>query len=336
MNRYPLLRRKGGLVGCCVAALAAVLTPAGPVLAEDVNWQAGIAEWSLPSVVQVLPQPGSRQRNIEEPEGSGVAIGDGSTIVTADHVLGGANRVLLRLNDGSVVEAEIVLRDAQTDLALLSVADPLPALRLAANIETGEEVCAAGNAFGLGVSIVCGVVSATGRRGVGFNLVEDFIQTDAAINPGMSGAPLLSREGEIAGIVSAIFTKGERDGSLGVAFVQSARLVSAFIADSGDGKLDRLRPGLAARPAPAPGETGTAGALVMQVRQGTPEAQAGIRTGDLLVRAGGLDLRSMADYVTALALAEADPHGNGRQVQVTYIRAGEVLSGVIRFPGAGN
>lgn len=153
----------------------------------------------MPSVVSVLPQWPGRPPDLAEPEGSGVVVGSGRVILTADHVLKTARTVLIRTSDGDVLHAAIKGRDPTSDLALLEIAQSLPALGFAGDPQPGEPVCALGNAFGLGLSVTCGTVSAIHRSNAGFNGLEDFVQTDAAINPGASGGALVNRQGKLVG-----------------------------------------------------------------------------------------------------------------------------------------
>ncbi|MEC5289473.1 trypsin-like peptidase domain-containing protein [Aurantimonas sp. C2-6-R+9] len=309
-----------GLAALLALALAGFAAGAGTADAlEAGNWRTAIATVATQSVVAVLPVLPTHEINQEEPEGTGFAIRDGRTIVTADHVLGRANAVRLRLSSGAVRSADIALRDADTDIALLHVSDALPPLAFSADARTGADACVLGNAFGLGISLACGVISATERRGVGFNRIEDFIQTDAAINPGMSGAPLITADGNVAGMASAIFTKSS-DGNLGVNFVASARLLEAVLDDAEDGRIDRRAAGVILRPLPAPGETGEPGAEVVRVAPGSPEDRAGITAGDRIRAIGDLPVRGQPDYLTALVL-------DAGQETLTFSieRAGELL-----------
>ena len=146
----------------------------------------------LQSVVSVLPDWPSDVPFPERPEGSGTVVLPGGYIATNLHVLGRATAVNVRLHDGRVLPAEIVGGDPPTDIALLKIALDLPLLVPGPEPAFGDRVCALGNPFGLGLSLSCGVVSATRRTGTGFNPIEDFIQTDTAVNPGGSGgAPLV-------------------------------------------------------------------------------------------------------------------------------------------------
>ncbi len=310
------------VVGACVFAILAI---ANAYSYASESWKTRLYEASIGSVVSVLPQTGSAERNLQEPEGTGVVVGDGTSVLTADHVLGRANRVFIRHADGSVHEAKIGLRDGQTDLALLDIEPRLEPLSIDGALLPGSDACAIGNAFGLGLGITCGTVSAVERRGVGFNLVEDFIQLDAPINPGMSGAPLFDSDGRLAGLVTAIFTKGS-DANIGVNFASSARLLNAYLEDAEDGRIDRPRSGLAMRPDLLPGETGSPAARIMQVATNSPEEQAGLMVGDRMVKAGQLAVTGQQDYLTALALA-----GKPAELTVTIDREGNLTNITIEF-----
>ena len=176
--------------------------------------RAGSLSDAVNSIVAVLPDwPGGYQRQdrgLEEPEGSAVAVLSEGYLATNAHVLGRPKRVDIRLADGRLVAARIIGRDLRTDIALLKVPINLPVLEIVPPPPLGERVCAVGNAFGLGISMTCGVVSAVNRSNAGFNPVEDFIQTDAAVNPGASGGALVDGEGRLAGLLAAIFTKKRR------------------------------------------------------------------------------------------------------------------------------
>ncbi len=262
----------------------------------------------LRSVVSVLPEwPPDETRN-EEPEGSGVAVFDGLHIITALHIVDAARAIRVRTSDGRIVGAELIGRDQATDLALLRVVEPLPPLEFAGDAELGGEVCAIGNAFGLGLSVACGVVSGVNRAGVGFNDIEDFVQTDAAVNPGASGGALVTRDGQLVGILSAIFTK-QSDANIGVNFAVSAPLadrVARGLLDTG--RVRWASSGLRLVQALDAGEIGMLGARVVRVRAGSPAAAAGIEIDDIIVVADGRRIRKPADFVSASARME--PPGN--------------------------
>lgn len=154
-----------------------------------------------------------------------MAILEPGLIVTAAHVVARATEVVVRDYEGNRVQAKILAVDRESDIALLRVDAPTQSIEIAvARPNTGAHVCAIANAFGLDLSITCGIVSANARSGIGFNPIEDFIQTDAAANPGASGGALIDKEGRLVGMLSAIFTK-ESDANAGVNFAVSAELL---------------------------------------------------------------------------------------------------------------
>jgi S1-C subfamily serine protease len=302
------------------AALAvSVHLAAGTAAAFERPDPAAIAG-ALRSVVSVLPQWAGRPPSLEEPEGSGVVVADGTLILTADHVLGDPVVVLVRTPGGEVLRAEVAKRDPTTDLALLVIEEKLPPLALGGPVLVGAEVCAIGNAFGLGLSVACGTVSATERSGTGFNEIEDFIQTDAAVNPGMSGGALIGEDGRLAGILSAIFTK-QSDANIGVNFAMSAALVEAALARlTSPGPVSWPRLGASLRPHPARGEPGPVGAEVVAVAAGSLAEAAGLAAGDIVVAAAGRRTASAADIAAALALIPA-----GKSLRLSVLRDGSRL-----------
>ncbi len=184
----------------------------------------------LDSVVSVLPEWPDAGARPEEPEGSAVAILPGGYLATNVHVLGRAEKVTVRYPDGRLAAADIVGQDPLTDIALLRVDRNLPVLPVAPGPALGEPVCTVGNQFGLGLSVTCGSVSALHRTGTGFNPIEDFVQTDAVVNPGGSGGALVDRQGRLVGLISAIFTK-DSDANIGINFAASTALVLRIVED---------------------------------------------------------------------------------------------------------
>lgn len=263
---------------------------------------AGPLDEAVRSVVSILPEWPPDARRLEEPEGSGVVILDGRTIVTAGHVVAKALSIRVRTADGEILPARLKGRDGATDLAILSIEKELPAMQA---VDTdpvlGEKVCAIGNAFGQGLSLTCGVVSAVHRAGVGFAAIEDFVQTDAAVNPGASGGALVNGEGKLVGVLSAIFTK-KSDANIGVNFAVSARLAMRVSRElSRQGRVRRTVSGVRLEAVPEKGGTGFLGARVMRVRPGSIAETSGVRAGDVIVRAGGRRIRKPADFVSVMA-----------------------------------
>ncbi len=275
-------------------------------------------EQALRSVVSVLPEWPPDVRRTEEPEGSGVAVLDGRHILTAAHIVNKALSVRVRTSQGEIVAAEIKGRDLATDLALLTVVAPLPAIEIAGEAPAlGDKVCAIGNAFGLGLSVTCGVVSGLHRSGVGFNRIEDFVQTDAAVNPGASGGALVGADGKLVGVLSAIFTK-RSDANVGVNFAVSSDLALRVArALHEEGRVRRAVSGLALEPFPSGNATGRQGARVKAVRPGSLGERAGVRIGDVIVKAGGRRIRKPADFASAMAGLTA------QGLRIVFIREGQ-------------
>ena len=215
-------------------AMMAVLACA--LLTNMVRADHGPATWSAaaPSVVVIEPtwpgynRPGFGAPPGTAPAGTGIFIGTGdrsSHLATAAHVITRATKIEILTEDGMRHAAAVIAVDNQRDIAILETKlkrRPIT-LRLT-DPAIGEHGCAIGNSFGLGLSISCGVVSAIHRRQVGFNPIEDFVQTDAAINPGGSGGALVDADGRLIGMIDGIFTK-EADIDAGVNFAVSVPLL---------------------------------------------------------------------------------------------------------------
>lgn len=299
-----------------VIVLLGFIVPA--VEARDVS----AFEIARKSVVTVLPIWPGRPANASEPEGSGVVIGDGYTVLTADHVLGPAQKqvpVLVRDDDGTSYRARVVARHKASDLAILQIDQKLPVLAdRVSKLRLGEEVCAIGNAFGVGLSVSCGRVSAVHRAGVGFNAIEDFIQTDAAVNPGMSGGALVDLQGRFAGMLSAIFTK-QSDANIGVNFAVDAKLVNV-ITDvlAKTGRFVPARTGVLLRAIPRKGEPGRQGVVVVKVVPGLTGDKSGFEPGDVLYQANGRRIRKPQDWLSVMAGRTPD-----EQVKVSGMRDGK-------------
>ena len=209
-----------------------------PAIAKHNNqkWEA-----TFKSVVSVLPtwpgyeKPGFGAPSGVAPEGTGFYFkfrekeNFSKYILTALHVIENATQVEVEHFDKSKEVVEIIFSDKKTDIAILKSKTSIKPLNFSKkNIYIGNHVCVIGNSFGLGSSLTCGVVSALNRKNLGFNEIEDFIQTDAAVNPGDSGAPLLNSFGELIGMVDAIYTK-EADIDAGVNFAIDKSLIEKIL-----------------------------------------------------------------------------------------------------------
>lgn len=280
-----------------------------------------------------MPMP--RQQGI----GSGVIATKDGYILTNNHVVDKADEVKVALQDGRELTAKIVGRDPNTDVAVLKVdAKDLPAVTMADSdqVEVGDLVLAIGNPFGIGQTVTTGIVSATGRGGaVGLDY-EDFIQTDAAINPGNSGGALVDAEGRLIGINTAILSRTGGNQGIGFAIPSNlARSVMQSIVENG--KVTRGYLGVAIQDInPALAEEfdikERKGALVSDVTPEGPAAEAGMKSGDVVVEFNG---KKIADSRRLrLEVATVRP---GTEVTIRVMRGGseKVLRVKVReLPGS--
>src|SRR5262245_26876379 len=191
-------------------------------------------------------QPEQMQRSL----GSGVMVDSSGLVVTNNHVIEGADQVKISLADKREFEAEIVLKDSRTDLAVLRIKDgkeKFATLDFANSDElvVGDIVLAIGNPFGVGQTVTHGIISALARTQVGITDYQFFIQTDAAINPGNSGGALVDMTGKLAGINTAIFSRS--GGSQGIGFAIPANMVRVVVASAKSGGKAVKRPWLGAK-----------------------------------------------------------------------------------------
>lgn len=259
--------------------------------------------------------------------GSGVIISSDGYIVTNNHVVDGADTLLVALSDGRELTAKVVGRDPQTDVAVVKVdAKDLPAITLADSdtVEVGDRVLAIGNPFGIGETVTSGIVSAKGRRvGILADVegYENFIQTDAAINPGNSGGALVDVQGRLVGMNSAILSRS--GGFQGVGFAVPANMVS-HVADSlvKNGKVVRGYLGVHIQNiTPSLGESfklkNNQGALVADVEADAPAAKAGLKAGDVITKVNGKPVTD-ANELT-LAVTATSP---GTKINLEVLRDG--------------
>jgi serine protease Do len=251
--------------------------------------------------------------------GSGViASGDGY-IVTNFHVVRGADAIVVRLADQSEHQAKLVGSDARTDLALLKIEGRgLPALPFGDSdrLQVGEPVMAIGNPFGLEQTVTTGIVSAK-ERFIGSGPYDDFIQTDASVNPGNSGGPLVDSRGALVGINTAIFS--QTGGSVGIGFAIPVNVAKDVLWQLRDrGTVVRGYLGVAVTPV-TPGAREAArlsdarGALVAEVVPGSAAASAGVRPGDVIVRFQGEHVADPRELTRRVA---ATPPGTAVKLEV--------------------
>lgn len=280
-----------------------------------------------PSVVRIHPM-------LDDPRiqgvGSGFAIAPGGLILTNSHVVQGATRFVVITAEGRSLTARCIGDDPDTDLALLRLDQKtdLPVARLGDSkaLRRGQLVIAIGAPLGFEATVTTGVVSALGRslRGERGRLIEDLIQTDAALNPGNSGGPLVASNGEVVGVATAVIA-----GYQGLCFAVASNTASFVIAQLlRHGHVRRGSIGLVAQQAPIPpglakatGVTQGYAVFVAQVDAGGPAAKAGVREGDLLISAAGAPLTGLDDLLRAL-----DHHSIDKPAAFVLIREGRLMS----------
>ena len=269
-----------------------------------------------------LPGPGQRQRELKRQGiGSGFILDQEGHIVTNNHVVAGAEKVKVTLSDGSTFNAKVVGSDEKTDLAVIRIEGStkgLPTVKLGDSdkAKMGQWVIAIGNPFGLRHTVSAGIISATGRSGLGIAEYESLIQTDAAINPGNSGGPLVNLECEVIGINTAIMGRG---GNLGIGFAIPINMFRDVEDDLLKGQeVVRGYMGVEVRDlvpdmAEAFHYKGTEGALVEEVVEGSPAAEAKLQMGDIITEFDGRKVMNANDLRRRVA---ATKPGTGADFKV--------------------
>ncbi len=259
--------------------------------------------------------------------GSGVIISPDGLLLTNSHVVQGAREARLTLSDGRVIDARVMGNDPDTDLALLRAnTDGLPfaALGDSKHLKRGQIAVAIGNPLGFESTVTAGVVSALGRslRAQSGRLIDDVIQTDAALNPGNSGGPLVSTAGEVIGINTAVIM-----GAQGICFAVASNTASFVVTELiRHGRVRRASIGVAGQTIPLPqrivraaGLTGRSGVVIVAVEPGSPAAQARLEQGDVILTLGGEPVSGVDDLVRLL-------NGDriGHSVELRLLKRGEI------------
>ncbi|PJA32062.1 MAG: trypsin, partial [Zetaproteobacteria bacterium CG_4_9_14_3_um_filter_53_7] len=239
--------------------------------------------------------------------GTGFIISADGYVVTNNHVVDGADEVIVKMRDGTEHEAKIIGTDPKLDVALLKInAKGLKTVRIGNSeaLRVGDWVVAIGNPFGLSQTVTAGIVSAKGRV-IGSGPYDDFIQTDAAINPGNSGGPLFNAQGDVVGINTAIYSRS--GGNNGIGFAIPINLAKPILDELKEkGHVTRARLGvhiadIDKETAEALGLKTREGALVPQVEAGSAADRAGIRAGDVIVSIDGTPVRKAHDLPIRVA-----------------------------------
>lgn len=283
----------------------------------------GVVEKVSPAVahVEIVAERQGRQAR---GSGSGVVVSPDGLILTNNHVVDGARDIGLSLPDGRRFRARLLGRDPDTDLAVLrgETTETLPVARLAdsKSVRPGQIAVAIGNPLGFESTVTAGIVSAVGRslRGQSGRLISDVIQTDAALNPGNSGGPLVSSRGEVIGINTAMIA-----GAQGICFSVAANTALLVLTEVlRHGRVRRARIGIAGNLTPLPsrlreaaGTSQRSAVRVLEVVSGGPSDRAGLRPGDLLLSLGGTTVTGVDDITRLLG------HGLiGQSVPITILR----------------
>ncbi|MDT8338738.1 MAG: Do family serine endopeptidase [Sulfurimonas sp.] len=241
------------------------------------------------------------QDRIQKSLGSGVIISEDGYIVTNNHVIDGADEIIVNLaGDKKEYEAKLIGKDEKSDLAVIKIeAKNLNAVTFydSDKVKVGDIVFALGNPFGVGETITQGIVSATGRSGVGIVEYEDFIQTDASINPGNSGGALINSAGHLIGINSAIISKS--GGNVGIGFAIPSNMVTSIaISLIENGKFTRAYLGVTIADVSEDMSSfydENYGALITGVEENSPAAKAGLKRGDLIISVNGKKIESASE-----------------------------------------
>ncbi|PZM11572.1 DegQ family serine endoprotease [Rhizobium tubonense] len=257
-----------------------------------------------------MPQQAPEGRSSQHAKalGSGFVISADGVIVTNNHVIDGASEIKVTLDDGTELPAKLLGADAKSDLAVIKVQSPKPLATIAwgdsDKLKLGDQILAIGNPFGIGTTVTAGIVSARGRD-LHSGPYDDFIQIDAPINHGNSGGPLVDNSGNVVGINTAIYSPN--GGSVGVGFAIPSDQAKAIVAKlEKNGSIDHGYLGVQIQPvtsdiADAVGLTRPEGALVAEVSDGTPAANAGVKSGDIITGLGDQTIKAPKDLSRVVA-----------------------------------
>jgi len=278
-----------------------------------------------PAVVRIDVAAGDSRRR--GGTGSGVIVAPDGLVLTNSHVVGGTTRVNVTTVDGRTLSARVVGDDPDTDLALVrgesSVTLPAGTLGDSKKLKRGQLVIAIGNPLGFESTVTTGVISALGRslRAQSGRLIDDVIQTDAALNPGNSGGPLVSSHGEVIGINTAVIL-----GAQGICFAVASNTANFALGELvRHGHVRRAHIGIAAQQTAIPrrlrhtaGITQASGVMVVGIEPGSPAERAGVLAGDIILGLDGVTITGADDLIRLLAGDKI-----GRKVALDTLRKGE-------------
>lgn len=253
--------------------------------------------------------------------GSGVIVREDGYILTNNHVIAGADEILVAFSNGQATTASLIGNDPETDLAVIKVeASGLTPIAMgnSAAVEVGDVTLAIGNPFGIGQTVSSGIISAKGRTGISPSPYDDFIQTDAAINPGNSGGALIDAAGNLIGINTLIFSRS--GGSEGIGFAIPVQLAMSVLNEIVEtGRVTRGWLGVELSSTPAPGMA--VGLEVTRVLQRGPADQAGLEVGDRIIAIN--EQPAVSSTVVSRLIAHAAP---GSDIQLDILRGTSQLT----------
>lgn len=319
--------------GQALPSLAPMLERTTPAVVSVAVSGTQVSKQQVPDVFRYFFGPNAPREQVQERPfrglGSGVIIdAEKGYIVTNNHVINGADNIEIGLSDGREVKAKLIGADKESDIALLQIeAKNLTAIKQTDSdeIRVGDFAVAIGNPFGLGQTVTSGIVSALGRSGLGIEMLENFIQTDASINSGNSGGALVNLNGELIGINTAIVAPS--GGNVGIGFAIPANMVNSLVAQIIEhGEVKRGVLGVSGRDldnelAKAFGLETQHGAFVNEVMPDSAAAKAGIKAGDIITSVNGRKIKSFQELRAKVATM-----GAGAKVEFGLIRDGKSKS----------
>ncbi len=272
-------------------------------------------------------KPNGKKRKAQS-LGSGFIIDDTGYVITNNHVIDNAEKIMVILYDDTSFEAKVVGKDPKTDVALLKIEPKDTKLKAVKfgnsnDLRVGDWVMAIGNPFGFGGTVTAGIVSARGRNLSGS--YDDYIQTDASINRGNSGGPLFDMNGKVVGINTAIFSQS--GGSVGIGFAVSSNLakqVTDQLKEFGRTKrgwLGVLIQEISQEIADSLGMQSAQGALVSSATEGGPAEKAGVKTGDVILKFNNIEIKSMRELPKVVAGTPV-----GKSVPLVILRNGKEIT----------
>ncbi|MCL1057285.1 DegQ family serine endoprotease [Shewanella gelidimarina] len=316
--------------GELLPSLAPMLHKTTPAVVAVAVSGTHVSKQKVPDAFRYFFGPNAPREQVQERPfkglGSGVIIdAKEGYIVTNNHVIEGADEILIGLSDGREVEAKLIGTDTESDIALLKIeAKNLTALKRADSdeLQVGDFAVAIGNPFGLGQTVTSGIVSAMGRSGLGIEMLENFIQTDAAINSGNSGGALVNLNGDLIGINTAIVAPG--GGNVGIGFAIPSNMVNNLvdqIIEHGEvrrGVLGVLGQDLTSELAKGFGIETQHGGFINEVMPDSAADKAGIKVGDIITSVNGRKIKSFQELRAKVATM-----GAGSKVEFGLIRDGD-------------